>query len=78
MLESYITKTEIDIQWGEMDAMQHLNNLVYLRYFESSRIRFFEQTMKTSITNKGVGIILAEISCKFKYPLTGAPPICPP
>lgn len=56
--------------WGEMDAFQHVNNTVYFRYFESSRIHFMNQLgylamMKTS----GCGPILASVECQFKVPV---------
>ncbi|HLP84719.1 MAG TPA: acyl-CoA thioesterase, partial [Phycisphaerales bacterium] len=31
---------EIPVAWGEMDALGHVNNVVYFRYLESSRIAF--------------------------------------
>jgi len=33
---------ELPVQWGEMDAFQHVNNVAYLRWFESARIAYFE------------------------------------
>ena len=35
--------TEIPVAWGEMDALQHVNNVVYFRYFETARIDFFNR-----------------------------------
>jgi acyl-CoA thioester hydrolase len=31
------------VAWGEMDAFGHVNNAVYLRWFESARIAYFAQ-----------------------------------
>ncbi len=28
---------ELPVQWGDMDAFGHVNNAVYLRWFESRR-----------------------------------------
>jgi len=59
------------VQWGDMDAAQHVNNTVYFRYFESARIEFFNQIDFMDFTGEGtVGPILAETSCKYKAPLT--------
>ena len=59
------------VQWGDMDAANHVNNTVYLRYFESARIEFFNQMGFMDFTGvDGVGPILAEITCKYKAPLT--------
>lgn len=59
------------IQWGEMDAANHVNNAVYLRYFETARIEFFNQIGFMNFTgDDGIGPILAEVNCKYKAPLT--------
>ena len=42
LLEDYPVVLEIPVAWGDMDALNHVNNTVYLRYFESSRIAYFE------------------------------------
>jgi acyl-CoA thioester hydrolase len=62
---------ETPIAWGEMDAFQHVNNIVYLRYFESGRMAYFERLNFMEFMEKtGIGPILASIQCKFKIPLT--------
>lgn len=59
------------VQWGEMDAANHVNNAVYMRYFETARIEFFNQIDFMDFTgNDGIGPILAEVNCKYKAPLT--------
>lgn len=62
---------EVPVAWGEMDAMQHLNNIVYLRYFESVRIAYFDRLGWMELREQtGIGPILGSIQCKFKLPLT--------
>ena len=62
---------DIPVAWGEMDALRHVNNIVYFRYFESARIAYFEKLRFWEFMNQtGVGPILASIQCKFKMPLT--------
>ncbi len=62
---------EVPIAWGEMDAFQHVNNVVYFRYFESARIAYFERVGVFELMEaSGVGPILATTSCRFKAPLT--------
>lgn len=63
--------TEIPVAWGEMDAFQHVNNIIYFRYFESGRIAYFERAgLMQEMAESGIGPILASASCKFKFPLT--------
>ena len=58
----------IMVQWGEMDAFSHVNNIVYFRYFETARIAYFERM--GIIGSSSIGPILAKTSCSFLAPLT--------
>lgn len=33
----------VQVAWAEMDAFGHVNNTVYLKWFESARIHYFEK-----------------------------------
>lgn len=71
LLKNYPTIISQSVQWGDMDAAQHINNIVYLRYFESARIEFFNQIGFMDFTGDvGIGPILAEVTCRYKVPLT--------
>jgi len=62
---------EIQVAWGEMDAFQHVNNIVYLRYFETARIAYFERLGYIELRQTtGVGPILGSLQCRFKIPVT--------
>ena len=39
---SLVHRVRMPIRWGDMDAMGHVNNTVYFRYFEQARIALFE------------------------------------
>jgi len=71
LLLDYPVTIEIPVVWGEMDAFQHVNNIVYFRYFESARISYFEKLDYMKFLEEiGVGPILASTQCNFKIPLT--------
>jgi acyl-CoA thioester hydrolase len=71
LLRDYPVTIEIPMAWGEMDAFQHLNNVVYFRYFESARIAYFDAIkMLVVMEETGVGPILAETRCRYRIPLT--------
>jgi acyl-CoA thioester hydrolase len=56
------------LRWGDMDAMGHINNTLYIRYFEQARISWFVAAgLETD--GRGCGPILAHISCDFVRPL---------
>jgi acyl-CoA thioester hydrolase len=71
LLKDYPVVIECSVAWGEMDAMSHVNNTVYFRYFESARIAYFEKMHLIGyMAETGIGPILAETSCKFRSPLS--------
>lgn len=70
LTKGYPVVIEIPVAWGEMDAFQHVNNVVYFRYFESARIAYFEKLDILDLMNRtGIGPILASTSCSFRIPL---------
>jgi acyl-CoA thioester hydrolase len=71
ILKQYPTVIPQTVKWGDMDAAQHVNNTVYLRYFENARIAFFNQIGFMDFMGEGgIGPILAEVNCRYKVPLT--------
>tara|TARA_B100000795_G_scaffold207675_1_gene161144 strand:+ start:53 stop:487 length:435 start_codon:yes stop_codon:yes gene_type:complete len=69
--QQYSVSTEIKVKWGEMDAFQHLNNTVYIRYIEDGRIDLFEKLgMSSNMKNLSIAAILASIQCDYLAPVT--------
>jgi acyl-CoA thioester hydrolase len=58
----------LQVRWGDMDALGHVNNAEYLRYFEQSRIAWLEG-LGYPTTGKGTGPILAKASVTFLKPV---------
>lgn len=62
---------EIPVAWGEMDALNHVNNVVYFRYFETVRIEYLRRIgMLDMLSTQGVGPVLAETSARYRRPVT--------
>ena len=40
-IDDFKVKTTIQVQWGEMDAYRHINNVSYVRWGETARIDYF-------------------------------------
>jgi acyl-CoA thioester hydrolase len=59
---------ELPVQWGEMDAFGHVNNVTYLRWFESARIAYFERADIMAQMPR-VGPIMARQSINYRLPL---------
>tara|TARA_B100001939_G_scaffold269374_1_gene237025 strand:+ start:2231 stop:2668 length:438 start_codon:yes stop_codon:yes gene_type:complete len=69
--------TKISVQWGEMDAFNHVNNVVYIRWCETARIELFRNiwgdkgiNMKEILEGSGVGPILANFNINYKIPIS--------
>ncbi len=61
-------KTPIQIRFSDCDMLQHVNNAVYLQYFETARINFFKSEIPTWDWKKK-GIILLKNVVEYKLPL---------
>ncbi len=69
-LYNYPVVIEIPVAWGEMDAFQHVNNACYFRYFESARVKYFENLRMAEYIRQGHGWILAQTQARFLAPVT--------
>jgi len=69
-ISNAIASFEIPVQWGDMDAAQHVNNLEYLRWVESVRIEFLKKINYGNADFNEVGPILAWHDCKYIFPVT--------
>jgi len=65
-----IVSLEVSVHWGDMDAMQHVNNIIYLKWVESTRLLLFEQLMKGETAGMSeIGPILAWSDIKYIAPV---------
>jgi acyl-CoA thioester hydrolase len=61
----WTTEVTLDVAWGEMDALGHVNNVRYIAWVETARIRFFEQYGMSTRPEDPVGPILARIETDY-------------
>jgi acyl-CoA thioester hydrolase len=59
----------VPIRWGDMDAMAHVNNTVYFRYFETIRTEWFD-AMGVPPAARAVGPVIVNAFCTFHRQLT--------
>ena len=63
---------DLPVAWGEMDAMGHVNGVIFVRYFETSRFTYFA-LLGPALAGMGTadrGWILASLTCRYRAPLT--------
>jgi acyl-CoA thioester hydrolase len=54
------------VHWGEMDSFGHLNNVHYLRYFESARVTYLGASGWMAPAPNNVRPILVETQIKYR------------
>lgn len=59
------------VAWGDMDANHHVNNVIYFRYIEHARLKYFADLGFSRLQQEtGIGPILAWTDCRFRRPLS--------
>lgn len=60
---------KIEVRWGDMDALGHVNNTVYFRYLEQARISWFG-ALRIPVVEDGCGPVIVRAVCDFIKPIT--------
>jgi acyl-CoA thioester hydrolase len=66
---SFPCRRRVDVAWGDVDRMQHVNNVVFFRWMETVRTFYFEQIEFERHVAEGVYPILASIRCDYRAQL---------
>ena len=61
------------VRFGDLDAMRHLNNVAFLRYFETARINYVRSLWPgrnpVQGDDDGIGLIFAECHINYRSPV---------
>jgi len=69
-MTDFFIKQEIRIDWSDIDAMGHINNLAILKYVQTARVNYIETIGFNYLhSDKKIGPILASTHCQFRKPL---------
>jgi acyl-CoA thioester hydrolase len=64
----------VPMRWSDMDAYGHVNNVVFLGYFEMARVDlFFERASLEERTGLRRGTVVAEHEIRYKLPVVYSP-----
>ncbi|MCB1158922.1 MAG: acyl-CoA thioesterase [Leptospiraceae bacterium] len=67
--KKYDYSTHHEVAWGDLDAFGHVNNVAYLRYFETARAKFFtdkEIWNKDSFVSPKEGMVLTRLETLYR------------
>ena len=69
--------TEIPVLWGDMDSFGHVNNIIYLKWCETSRVELMCKiwdldalSMSKILSENGMGPILANFNTNYRIPIS--------
>ncbi len=66
----YCMHLPLRIDWSDMDMYRHVNNVMFAKYIQASRINYWEQIGLNSFFNReSLGPMLASTTIHFKQPL---------
>ena len=68
-MSKFPINVNIPVAWGDMDAFGHVNNVQYMRYFETARVKYFDGLMIGEGKKSPIQPVLASISSNFKMPV---------
>ena len=63
-LKRLVFEMTVPIRWGDMDAMNHVNNTTYFRYLEIVRIEWF-RSIGCMVDPQGEGPVIVNAFCNF-------------
>ena len=63
-VKKLVFEMQIPIRWGDMDAMNHLNNTSYFRYMETCRIDWM-RSIGCQPDPQGEGPVIVNAFCNF-------------
>jgi acyl-CoA thioester hydrolase len=66
-LKEFARQIVVSVQWGDMDSLGHVNNVIFFRWIESSRIDLLTAAgLVGGNPASTIGPILARVACDFR------------
>ena len=57
------------VRWGDMDALGHVNNIMYFRYFEQARIAWYEGAGFAPLGTGDDGMVIVDNRAEYLRPV---------
>jgi len=59
----------IPLRWGDMDALGHVNNIMYFRFFETVRLAWYEQLGFSPLGSGEEGLVIVDNHAEYLLPV---------
>lgn len=68
-LSIFHSRLPLQIRFSDVDVLGHVNNTVYLSFYDTGKAAFMTQTLGRAISWKEVDTVVANIDCAFMAPI---------
>lgn len=58
----------VQIRFNDIDMFGHLNNSVYLQFFDLAKYRYFRKVMGDDFDMRSLAVVIVNINCNFYEP----------
>jgi acyl-CoA thioester hydrolase len=66
-MEGYRAVFEHEILFRDLDALRHVNNVVFMAFLEDARVHYW-RALRRGLEVKAIDFILAEVTCRYHSP----------
>ena len=68
-MKDYPVQVEFPVQWGDMDALGHVNHARIITWMETARMALFDRIGLHAVGQPSVGPILANVNVNYYAPV---------
>lgn len=61
--------TPIQLRFNDFDALGHVNNSIYLSFYDLGKTAYFQEVLPNLTINKEIGVVIADIHVTFLLPV---------
>jgi acyl-CoA thioester hydrolase len=65
----------VELRYGDVDAMNHVNNAVYVTFLETARLRLWQTHFAFSGSARDIPLIVARVAVDYRSPVSLEEPV---
>lgn len=60
---------QLPVRWSDMDALGHVNNIIYFQYFEIVRLQWYERAGFAPLASSSEGMVIVDNHAQYLKPV---------
>ncbi|MDE7414649.1 MAG: acyl-CoA thioesterase [Muribaculaceae bacterium] len=68
-LKEFTHRCDVQIRFSDVDVLGHVNNTVYMSFYDTGKAHFFSSILGKRIDWKHVECVIANVDCAFLAPI---------